>query len=173
MITIITGAIDNNQKGYLVKHQRYEKSNKFIKVTVRYVKFTYLFLKDKNFNCDTFPDFQRYAITYMKQAIPPPSKMPCFEMLIANEENKVHYASAFTDLKVFHLPAFSNIPFNNNRKRIKTYANMISIADITENIVFKKLMSYNFTTKTFKYFHGMNIKYQTVNQSNIIITYCK
>ena len=69
----IVACLDNNQKGYCVKYQRFGKSNNFVKVTGCVMKkYNYSSLED-NEVCD------KVELTYCTQSIPSPSGMPHFE----------------------------------------------------------------------------------------------
>ena len=71
----IVTCLDNNQKGYNVKYQRFGKSNRFVKVTGCVIKKYYYSTLEDNEIC------QHVSITYFNQAIPSAHDMPHFEKI--------------------------------------------------------------------------------------------
>ena len=72
--SIIVGALDNNQKGHPTKYQHFCSSNKFVKVTARFLR------KGVEFE-DNIAYFINIAITFVDQPIVSPLRMPPFEMV--------------------------------------------------------------------------------------------
>ena len=74
---MFTSALDNNHKDFPNKFQRFGSSNTYIKVTGIFLKHTFLF-EEPGTSGD---GLNKHAITHLNKIMPPPFKMPCFEVV--------------------------------------------------------------------------------------------
>ena len=132
--TNVVGAIDNNQKGHNRTFQRGGSSNKFVKVTARFLR--------QAVNCKTINFEEHPRLSFVNQDIPSPQDMPPFELF-----------DIFTlDSYLTPLTHLSSVEYNKidiSGKRTSRYFEIVNIV-LTCKKIRKYLTGYNKSTDTFK-----------------------
>ena len=123
----LVACIDNNQKGFALKHQRFGKSNKFVKVTgcvlKKYSSWTY----GEQVQID-----DKVNLSYHQQVVPSPYGMPHYEKInmtnrnIYNESvNTVKNRIPELDENIYPMKENESVCFSG--KRVARYSELCSI----------------------------------------------
>ena len=132
----IVAAMDNNQKGYPKKYQRYGISNQFIKVTASFFKLY------SSIPIDTPNPESTTIITYINHPIPSPFGMIPFENLITVTQ----LTEAITTIgKGCQKRDISTIDFTG--KHVSSYIHLAHVCDIITNGIRPFMTGYNATQK--------------------------
>ena len=148
--TFIIAALDNNQKGFPKKHQRFGVCNKFVKVTASMFK-KYCPIED-----DTPEPTDRVKLTYIDQPIPSAYGMPKYESITT------------TDTRLSLICTISNVQqsrylhdINFDGSRVTSYMSIVSICDTVINGVRRFMTGYNKSKKQYKRWKFQPIVFQS------------
>jgi len=150
--TVIVAAIDNNQKGHNVTFQRFGSSNKFVKVTARFLRKA--IICDHSYTYDNVP-----VISFKNQAIPSPIAMPPFELVTTINSNLLQDPTCICD---------EDAPIvETHGSRVEKYIDCLNIINLLTQIQ-KYLTWFNKKENKFKHWVKMQSNFTTQQRNTIV-----